>query len=358
MTVLGSAKMVCNPTNWPINVLHEEDIVVTAALTPGSTVTVEADIYCSWCGHYYPTPVTTTVASLASIDVTPPTATVYVGDTEAFTATGYDTLGNPIPINPDWSVTGGIGTVSPPTGASTTFTASAKGIGTVVATVGALSDYADVTVPNRPPVADAGPDQIGIEQTSHAGADVTLDGSGSSDPDGDALDYTWTWTGGSATEVNPTVTLPLGTTTVTLTVDDGDATDTDTVEIEVVDTTAPEIDITGDTLILWPPNHKYHTFTIHDFDVSVSDICDAECDIDDVIFTSVSSSEPDDVKGGGDGHTINDCLIEDDDQTVKVRAERQGKGVGRTYTIEFKVTDASENTATGTLYIFVPHDQG
>jgi hypothetical protein len=108
-----------------------------------------------------------------------------------------------------------------------------------------------VVITNHPPVADAGPDQT-VELTSHAGAQVTLDGSGSSDPDGDPLTYQWTWSGGSANDVKPTATFPLGKTTVTLTVSDGQVSDTDTVDINVVDTTAPVVEIT------YPIDGKYY----------------------------------------------------------------------------------------------------
>ncbi len=207
---------------------------------------------------------------------------------------------------------------------------------------------------NQPPVANAGPDQT-VEQNSYSGVEVTLDGSGSSDPDEDELTYSWTWEGGSATGVNPQVTFPLGTTTVTLVVNDGTVdSDPDTVDITVEDTTPPVITTTGTPIVLWPPNHKYHTVKISDFVTSVEDICDANVDIDDVIITSVSSDEPEDAKG--DGNTKDDIVIVDS-QTVKLRAERQGKGNGRVYTINFEVTDGEGNTAYGSFQIWVPHNK-
>ncbi|MFA4835480.1 MAG: Ig-like domain-containing protein, partial [Dehalococcoidia bacterium] len=85
---------------------------------------------------------------------------------------------------------------------------------------------------NRPPQANAGPDQT-VVATSMSGASVILNGSGSSDPDNDPLTYSWTWSGGSASGVSPTVTLPIGTRIITLTVSDGEDSDTDTVSITV-----------------------------------------------------------------------------------------------------------------------------
>ncbi len=95
---------------------------------------------------------------------------------------------------------------------------------------------------NQPPIAAAGPDQT-VERTSTSGASVTFNGSGSSDPDGDTLTYNWTWSGGSANGVNPTIILPVGLTTITLTVSDGELSSIDTVDINVVDTTAPLVNI-------------------------------------------------------------------------------------------------------------------
>jgi len=66
--VLGTEKLVCNPTNWPLNVILTRDIAVKnipeEALAPGSTIIAEADVYCSWCGHWYPQPVSLKIAPL------------------------------------------------------------------------------------------------------------------------------------------------------------------------------------------------------------------------------------------------------------------------------------------------------
>jgi len=224
-----------------------------------------------------------------------------------------------------------------------------------------LSDETSATiyvVPNTPPtaVADVQQEQP-VEQETAAGTTVTLDGSASTD-DGAVQPLTYTWTEG-ITELGTGVTLDytfqLGEHTVTLTVNDGQFSDSDDVVIEVQDTTSPTFSAPAG-VILWPPNHKYHTIRISDCVALVSDICDVDVGVDDIIITSVSSDEPEDAKGGGDGKTKDDIVIVDS-QTVKLRAERKGGGNGRVYTINFKVTDASGNTATGSCKVSVPHDQ-
>lgn len=52
-------------------------------------------------------------------------------------------------------------------------------------------------VGNSPPVADAGPDQIGVQPGT-----VTLNGSGSYDPDGDPLTFQWTQIAGPAVSIS------------------------------------------------------------------------------------------------------------------------------------------------------------
>ena len=84
---------------------------------------------------------------IQSISVDPPTASVVVGGTQGFSGTAYIGGGFAVSgVSFSWSVTGGIGTVSPTTGTSTTFTATTAGTGTVVATSGSVTGSASVTV--------------------------------------------------------------------------------------------------------------------------------------------------------------------------------------------------------------------
>src|SRR5436309_7180336 len=79
------------------------------------------------------------------------------------------------------------------------------------------SDTATVQVANRPPVANAGPDQTGA-----VGSPVTFNGAGSSDPDGAITAYAWTFgDGASASGASVTHSYAAGGTyTATLTVTD------------------------------------------------------------------------------------------------------------------------------------------
>ncbi len=109
---------------------------------------------------------------------------------------------------------------------------------------------------NRPPNANAGPDQV-VECACNTpqGTNVVLDGSGSTDPDGDPLTYTWTgpFLGSPASGSKPKVTLSgecLGPHVITLVVNDGQVdSQPDTVVINVVDTSAPVVDAGPDITI-------------------------------------------------------------------------------------------------------------
>ena len=142
---------------------------------------------------------------------------------------------------------------------------------------------------------------------------------------------------------------------------DGDAIHYDDVVFQLIvpdgDDDTPPVVVADGCKTLWPPNHKYQSFDMSDFILSVTDEGDPNVGIEDVIITSITSDEPQDADGNGDGHTLNDIVIADDCKSFQVRAERRGTGDGRVYTIAYSVSDASGNTTTGTLCVGIPHDQ-
>ena len=149
---------------------------------------------------------------------------------------------------------------------------------------------------------------------------------------------------------------PLGTTTVVATATDAAGnTRSCSFTVTVKDVGAPVITTNGQTITLWPPNHKYHTIKVTDLVASASDLCDPTVGIGSVRIASVSSDEPD--NSCGEGHTTHDIVIAADCKSVQLRAERKGNGNGRVYTITFKVIDASGNVSTATAKVTVPHSQ-
>jgi len=119
------------------------------------------------------------------------------------------------------------------------------------------------------------------------------------------------------------------------------------VGMDTCDEIAPTLEVSVTPDSLWPPNHRY---------VDVAATVAAEDDFDPaptVSLVSVTSNEPDDAPGGGDGSTRNDVVIVDDD-SFRLRAERDEAGGGRSYTITYRVTDACGNATTGTATVKVP----
>jgi hypothetical protein len=96
---------------------------------------------------------TVTAAALATVTLSPSSASLKFGGTQVFTATGADQYANPVSVSgATWSTNVPGGSVSPATGSSTTFTAgTSPGSGTVTATVGAVSQSANVTVSGLTP---------------------------------------------------------------------------------------------------------------------------------------------------------------------------------------------------------------
>src|SRR5262249_47169614 len=89
---------------------------------------------------------------LASLSVTPGSATVSVGATQRYTANGADSYGNAVTVSPSWSTSPALGSFSPNPGNTSTFTASTRGSGTVTATVGSLTAASTLTVQTTPTV--------------------------------------------------------------------------------------------------------------------------------------------------------------------------------------------------------------
>jgi hypothetical protein len=149
---------------------------------------------------------------------------------------------------------------------------------------------------------------------------------------------------------------PLGTTTVISTATDAAGNSNScSFTVTVKDVGAPVINTNGQTITLWPPNHKYETIKISDLVTSASDLCDPSVGLGSVRISKVTSDELN--NSGGDGNTTNDIVIAPDCKSVQLRSERSGNGNGRVYTITFKVVDASGNVATATAKVTVPKSQ-
>lgn len=145
----------------------------------------------------------------------------------------------------------------------------------------------------------------------------------------------------------------VGETTVTCTSSSGP---TCTFKVTVNDTQAPKITVKA-PIKLWPPNHQYKTFNVSDVVVAVTDNCRRTIGISSVSITSVSSDEPEDSPGSGDGNTLNDIVIAANCKSVQLRAERKNNGNGRVYTITLSVKDTAGNVSTATVKVTVPHAQ-
>jgi hypothetical protein len=114
--------------------------------------------------------------------------------------------------------------------------------------------------------------------------------------------------------------------------------------------------IVSDEIILWPPNHKFHTINVCDYVEITADGTEVDVGKENIVITSVSSDEPENAKKG-DGNTPDDIIIVDP-QTVNLRAESLGNGNGRVYTINFDIIVDSEIIASESLQVMVPHDKG
>ncbi|HYJ31764.1 MAG TPA: DNRLRE domain-containing protein [Candidatus Binatia bacterium] len=158
---------------------------------------------------------------VASVRVTPDSASLFVGEASTFAAAAFDAYGHPVSRSFAWSTQGGVGSVD----ASGRFTAGAVGSGLVIATTGALSATAPITVrPTRgiriaglsaPSALYQGQDSVAVRLTlTNLGADsIRLDPPAlrftrliPGDADGD---FTVSLPGGSPAGIGPRGTVVL-----------------------------------------------------------------------------------------------------------------------------------------------------
>jgi uncharacterized protein len=119
------------------------------------------------------------------------------------------------------------------------------------------------------------------------------------------------------------------------------------VGLDSCDEIAPTLELSLTPSRLWPPNHRY--VTVRATAVATDNFDPAPA----VTLVSVTSNEPDDAPGGGDGNTTNDVVIVDED-TFRLRAERDETRTGRVYTVTYRAADACGNTSTESATVTVP----
>jgi hypothetical protein len=218
-----------------------------------------------------------------------------------------------------------------------------------------------------PPVAALAVLPPTVECNRTGGAVVSLSGSASTDPDSspgthdDIRSFAWVLDPGLPSEAllgmgeTLDATIPLGAHGIGLNVTDSiGETGMAAAAITVIDTTPPAASIVATPAILWPPNHAMRPVSLA---MQVFDLCDPA---PAARLVSVTSSEPDDAPGNGDGGTAGDIQAPPGPApaAILLRAERAGNGAGRVYEISMQVRDASGNTTPATATVVVPRDQG
>jgi len=102
---------------------------------------------------------------------------------------------------------------------------------------------------------------------------------------------------------------------------------------------APDVtNATPSQATIWPPNKKM-------VDITIDGVVDPDGDEVTITITSITSSEP-----GANTSGVGT-------NTASLEADRDGRGPGRIYTIEYTATDGTDSSE-GTVTVIVPHDQG
>jgi hypothetical protein len=191
---------------------------------------------------------------------------------------------------------------------------------------------------------------------------ASLDGGGSENLAGEPIEFLWSTTspmleiGDVASPSPEVVATALGVHPVELLVHRGAFARSCTTAVHVVDTTPPVVNVARAVPSrLWPPNHRLVPVTV---ELGAADACD---DAPTVTLVDVLSNEDEDARGTGDGHARPDVVgaeLGTDDRSVMLRAERNGTGHGRVYTLLYEVRDGSGNVTPVAIEVGVAHDQG
>ncbi|MFE8597547.1 FG-GAP-like repeat-containing protein [Archangium violaceum] len=109
---------------------------------------------------------------------------------------------------------------------------------------------------------------------------------------------------------------------------------------------------------LWPPNHKYVDVSLADCAAPATDACGNPLPLERYgRILRVTSDEVEDANGNGDGRTCEDMVLVTGSSSVQLRAEREGGGDGRIYTLHYAVTNDAGVSIQSSCRVHVPHDQ-
>lgn len=96
--------------------------------------------------------------------------------------------------------------------------------------------------------------------------------------------------------------------------------------------------------LLWPPNHRM-------VPIAITGMTDPQNEPLTITIVNVTQDEP--VDGAGDGNTAPDAVVQGG--ALLLRAERSGRGNGRSYEVHFMARVPRGAQCTGTVRVGVPH---